>query len=154
MEYPRNVYRHLFTRPHIAKNDKLYREFPFDELSLKTLPCFGACPVYELSLFKSGKSEYVGTNYVDRSGKWYGSFPIKDFGKLCFLIEKLGIQELKDNYQVDWTDAASTIITIKTTGGDKKVIEDYGNSGPIELWAIQQIMKSLDLSIEWKQRDT
>ena len=149
-----NKYEKLFTEINFPDETQIYNTFPFKKISLITSPCFGTCPVYELTLYRNGKAEFNGVRYVTPEGKYKGRFDFREFGKLCLIIEKLNILDLENNYSVDWTDDAGTIVKITAENGYEKVIDDYGNSGPIELFALQKTLMSFKNSIKWEKTET
>ena len=56
---------------------------------------------------------------------------------------------LQRSYEKEATDLI-TVFTSVEMNGKKKVICDYGNSGPTKLWAIEQLIEDLMDDAEWK----
>jgi hypothetical protein len=44
----------------------------------------------------------------------------------------------------------SCVVTVAREGSSKRVLE-YGNVGPIELWAIQQAIDGIRSKIRWRE---
>lgn len=48
----------------------------FKSINFKAGPCFGECPVFELSIEEDGEVEYEGNHYSESKGKLYGQLPL------------------------------------------------------------------------------
>ena len=147
--YPRKEYHHLFSRE-IAPGDRYYECLPYRTIELERTPCLGRCPVYHLTLHRHGHAHFVGQANVERLGTFAGEFMVNDFGKLCYLIEVLKVEELRARHRARGTDRASTIVRLIGADGTDKVIEDYGNAGPIELWALQLAVDGVGSRVRWR----
>ncbi len=105
------------------------------EITLERTACFGTCPMYKVTLKADGTFTYVGQEYVEHKGTYTGRF--YGFNRLAQLIEKYGYFNMRDNYSVSMTDLPSTVTSVVRNGRRKK-ITNYGDSGPVELWAIER----------------
>lgn len=142
-------YREIFNPGHTDEEAAALRaKLPFDSISLQRTPCFGTCPVYSVTFHRNGEAEFEAKEHLPKLGKFSGKLDVATYGRLCYLIEQSRFQDLKDRYQASWTDDTTCIVTV--SGGEKrKEVSDYGSVGPIELWAIQQIIDSVRESISW-----
>lgn len=61
-----------------------------DTIMLRRGACYGICPVYAITLFRDGTASYLGEYFVKRVGKWHGTYPVEEFGRLADLIEQSG----------------------------------------------------------------
>ena len=57
---------------------------------------------------------------------------------------------MKADYSEPVTDLPSVIITVKR-GGQKKTVKDYGEFGPLDLWAMEKAIEGVARDIEWKK---
>lgn len=105
------------------------------EITLERTACFGTCPMYKVTLKADGTFTYEGKEYVEHKGRYKGRF--YGFNRLAQLVEKYGYFSMKDDYSVSMTDLPSTITSV-VRNGRRKRITNYGDSGPLELWAIEQ----------------
>lgn len=144
-------YHHLFTRPGISARDKLYKDFFHEYIEYEKTACLGRCPVFKVKFFKNGNVEYIGKSYVEKIGNYQGHLHIKYFGKLSLVIQELKIDRLKKKQGMDATCISDTILRIKPEGEDIIEIVDRGECGPIELWAVQQIIERMLLKVTWKK---
>lgn len=125
----------------------------FNEISLERTPCFGACPVYKVTLKPDGTVRFHGTRFVDKPGDYEGKVDPEDVAKVVVLAEKLGFWNLKDKYTANITDMPGALVTIDT-GEKEKTTNNYADQGPAELWAIEQLIDSVNKSVrEWKKVD-
>jgi hypothetical protein len=127
---------------------QVWAGFPYDSIELERTACFGTCPVYRVSLFKGGKAELHRIRYTDPVGDFEGTVSVFDYGKLCYLVKRLGFDELPARYAAGWTDSPTFIVTA-TAGKTRKVVSDYAGVGPIELWAVQQAVDAVAQRVRW-----
>ena len=83
-------------------------------LSMRKTPCFGDCPVYELSIDKDGNVTYNGIQYVNEKGKHEFKLSDEQFNKLTKMLNEGDFDSFKDIYDNERiTDLPSTFITYK-----------------------------------------
>jgi Domain of unknown function (DUF6438) len=122
---------------------------PFESVSLRRTPCFGTCPVYEMVLHRDGKAELDAQAHTSKLGKFTGEVTLFTYGRLCYLIESSHFSEMNSNYEANVTDLPTCIVTV-SNGTTMKSVSDYGRVGPIQLWAIQEVLDRVKDEIEWK----
>lgn len=88
---------------------------------LQRTVCFGACPTYELLIYKSGYATYHGKQNVDRIGHYTTRVPQETIDKLIKEADAKGFFEMKPEYDRPVTDLPSTIISIQRNGDTKQV---------------------------------
>ncbi len=120
-----------------------------DSIALERTVCFGECPIYTVTFFRSGKAEYVGEAYVDRVGRYEGKLAERSFARLCQLVEHASFGNMKAEYLGAWTDAPSAQVTVTERGQTRKVL-DYDEVGPPELWALEQALDNLASRVKWR----
>jgi len=108
--------------------------------------------MYRVTLNVDGTAEYQGTKHVSRIGTFVGRVQFYDFAQLALLAERAGFMNLRERYAADWTDDATTSLTIRGRTGKDKTIEDYGSFGPPELWALQRAIDGVVESIRWNEQ--
>jgi len=127
---------------------QVWAGFPYDRIELERTACFGTCPVYRVRLFKGGKAELHRIRFSEPIGEFEGTVSIFDYGKLCYLMKRLGFDELPARYTAGWTDSPTFIVTA-TSGNTTKVVSDYAGVGPVELWAVQQAVDAVAHRVRW-----
>ncbi len=120
------------------------------EIHLERTACYGTCPVYKVILRNDGSLEYEGIQHVKHTGKYRGKINLWGFNKLAQLIEKSKFMDMKDQYSIDMTDMPTTYTTVIYADGKKKRIMNYGNAGPVELWAIEELIDKLVNEAQWE----
>jgi len=133
-------------RPNLAAQATL----PVASIMLRRGGCFGTCPVYRVTLNVDGTAAYEGVAYVGRIGKFVGRVPFYDFAQLALLAERAGFMTLQERYAGSWTDDETRRITIRARSGKEKTVEDYGDFGPPELWALERAIDGVVESIKWR----
>jgi hypothetical protein len=144
------IYQQLYRGglPH-EEVDQFRANLPYGSISLQRTPCYGTCPVYTITLYRTGKADFEATRYLPNLGKFTGEVDPFTYGRLCYLIDNSRLGEMKPSYSANWTDAPTCIVAF-TEGTTRKEISDYGSVGPVELWAVQELIDTIRTRIEWK----
>lgn len=121
---------------------------PFDSISISRTGCLGSCPAYEMVLYRDGSAKLNAQAYLPKIGKFVGEVRLNTYGRLCYLIESSHFSKMNSNYNAEWTCDSTCIVTVKS-GKTVKTVSDYGQVGPIQLWAIQELLDSVKDNIEW-----
>lgn len=128
-----------------------FQKSDLKEISLERTPCFGACPIYKVTLKPDGKVVYEGKRFVDKIGRYEAQVNSEDVQRINEIVHKLGYWKLKDKYTAQITDMPSALVTV-VTEKKSKTTDNYGNQGPTELWAIEQLIdKVVAGAQDWKK---
>ncbi len=127
-------------------------KLPYESIVLERTPCYGSCPVFTVTLHRSGKAELHVVRNLPKTGDFVGEIDALSFGRLCYALDQFHFQDFKDRYQPElmWTDDTTCIVTAHLGGDKVKKVSEYGSVGPIELWTIQQLIDGLRERIQWK----
>ena len=124
-------------------------------VTLERTPCFGACPVYKLTVHRSGQVEYEGKDHVREKGPRTGSISAEDFNKLVKKIEQINFFGLNDRYDGKRPDGSGVTVTDlptrKTTVTKEnrtKTVENYFR-GPAGLNELEDLIDQVTKSAEW-----
>ena len=118
------------------------------EIGLERTVCFGVCPAYTVVLKSDGTVRYTGEKYVTRKGTHQGRISEWDYNRLAELLLELGYADFANDYEIPVSDM-STTYTMAVINGRRKVIRNYGDTGPLKLWAIQQAIDAVLHEAEW-----
>jgi hypothetical protein len=104
-----------------------------------------------VSLYADGTAKYNGRKYAARSGEFEGEVSIWDYGQLCWMIDKFQILDGPHQYSAGWTDDTKTILRVRLCeSGDTIEISDYGGQGPVELWALFNVVDAVSSRVKWE----
>jgi hypothetical protein len=148
-EYPRHDYQRLVGRV-IAPGDPLGERMPYRSIEVERLPSIDRSPVDRLVLLRFGKAHYEGKRNVERIGCYTGRFLVNEFGKICYLIDALGIEGMRHSYRAYAKGRVSTVVRLVRADLTEKTIEASGEAGPIELWSVQRVIESVASGISWQ----
>lgn len=123
-------------------------ELELSELGIEHSSCYGTCPAYTLIIKADGSVYYEGGRHADKQGVHRGRIAVWHLHQLARYIQKIKFFELEDIYTERVTDHA-TVYTSVTVQGKEKIISNYADSGPIELWALEQLIDGLLVHVEW-----
>jgi hypothetical protein len=122
---------------------------PYESISLERTPCNGSCPVYRVILYRSGRAEFEAKDFLPRIGKFTGTVDLLTYAHLCYVLDNGRFKDFKDDYRANWTEDSACIVTV-STGHAVKQVSDHGAVGPIELWAMEQLVDGVRESIPWQ----
>lgn len=121
-------------------------------VGLERSPCFGECPVYTALIHKSGLVEYQGRMYVERLGEHRGKVNLYNFQRLAQFIDGTGFWQMENYY--DFRDSVVSdcpgACVLVATPTRRKLVSNYADSGPPELWAIAGLIDLLLHQVEWE----
>jgi hypothetical protein len=124
-------------------------------VGLERSPCFGECPVYAALIHSDGRVEYQGHMHVPRLGEHRGKVGLYEFRRLAQFIAGTRFWELEPYY--DFRDSVVEdgpgACVLVATQGRRKLVSNYADSGPPELWAIAGLIDLLLHGVEWEPGD-
>ena len=122
------------------------------QIGLQRTACFGECPVYTVIVHASGRVDYHGRMYVPRLGTHTGMVSLPDFQNLAQFIAGTRFWEMESYY--DFRDCVVSdcggACVLVATENRRRLVSNYGNSGPPELWAIAGLIDLLVASVAWE----
>jgi Domain of unknown function (DUF6438) len=120
------------------------------EIGLERTRCYANCPAYTVIIKADGTFRYTGEYGVERMGEHTGTVSVGSLNQVMSFINESLFFGFEDSYSANFLDAATTYIMAKK-GNETKVIENYANSGPATLWAIEQLIDGLLETAEWDE---
>ena len=133
------------------------REPEITQIVLERTRCFGACPVYRLTVHRSGKVEFEGKAHVWEVGRQTGRVSKEGFRQLVAKIEGINFFSLRDRYDGKNADGSGSTVTdlptrktSVTRGNVTKTVENYFR-GPKGLKELEDLIDEVTKSIEWVQ---
>jgi hypothetical protein len=125
-------------------------EHGLDEIGLERTRCLTNCPAYTVIIRADGTFRYTGEYGVERMGEHTGTVSVGQLNQVMSFIAESLFFGLEDTYSANFLDGPTTYVMVKT-GNETKVIENYANSGPATLWAIEQLIDDLLETAEWDE---
>ena len=147
-----DTYRFLQT-PGVGMEDvdSIWARLPYDSIYLRRDPCFGTCPSYEATLYRGGRARYHGVRFVPNVGDFRGEVTLQDYGRISYLLDKLGFMALPDSFSVPYTDLPGATMAVARRAQGVKTVHDYGYVGPVELWTVMQVFDGIVGRIQWEK---
>src|SRR5688500_911764 len=121
------------------------------EIGLQRGMCYGPCPVYRVTLRRTGVSTFVGRHFVDLMGEYTAPMEASSFDALALAAADLGFERLARNYAIQVTDHATTTSWI-ASDRTRHEVEDYGSAGPDELHKFEDLIDAAASRLEWRPR--
>lgn len=93
--------------------------------------CFGTCPAYEVLIFKNGRVEFTGKEFVAHEGSAEGEIPRGNIDALIERIQESSFMKLpsKPDCESRMTDHPSVFLTIKIDNQRNSVTHYHGCKG-------------------------
>ncbi len=117
-------------------------------ISMDCHPCEGTCPVYNVTIFTTGKAIFTGMHYVSKTGKHEKKFEKEEVETLVKAFDDANFVNFKDEYPSPIIDAPSTDLSYSLFGKIKK-IKNVRN-GPKELIELKTLVEAYANSKDWK----
>ena len=86
--------------------------------------CYGPCPIYSAVIYKDGKVEYHGVEFVRVKGTCVSHVSTNDLRSILREVSSEKFLALRSSYGPAGTDAPSTSLTVNVSGRTK-VVTDY-----------------------------
>lgn len=111
-------------------------------------PCFGKCPIYNLTIYTDGYVEFNGQRFTDKLGKFSKNIPKMVVSKLYKEFEAIGFMKMDEKYISQLHDSPKTNITFHPDAETKRTVT--GDSfRPKELLALEEKLVNIAMSEEW-----
>jgi hypothetical protein len=129
-------------------------------VTLERTPCFGACPVYTVSISGSGAVSFIGTRFTTQVGEATAEIPSERVDSLVEELRNGGYFEFADAYVVDApacgryaTDSPTVITSVLADGVRKEIRHDYGcGDAPATLAALERRIDEVAGTGRWTGR--
>ena len=127
-----------------------------DYIRLERGPCFGACPIYDLTIYGDGNVQFVGKRYVRVADTMYSTIPKQVVDSLFDEAYRIRFFEMDSEYMVkklphgmteSVTDLPSQTVTISLDGTVKRVFDYYGS--PEELRRFEEHIDRAANVVQW-----
>lgn len=93
--------------------------------SLKTTPCFGECPVFDLKLYSDSTLVFEGKQFTDLEGTHKATLNDRQYEVFTNLVNKVDWGTLNDEYVSDMTDLPSSQFYFNNNGNPRDIYK-YG----------------------------
>jgi hypothetical protein len=124
-------------------------------ISLERGPCFGACPIYSLSVSADGSVVYEGTQFVEVEGRQTASLTQAQVRTIVDAVLAIDFFDLDDRYEAQATDLPSMTIEV-TMQGEAKNVYHYGlacgsdfDPAPTGLCELEALLEEIPASNGW-----
>ena len=98
----------------------------FRKITLRRTPCYGSCPVYELTILGTGEVTYLGEAHVAKAGAHSWRISGRRLERLAEAFERARYSPLEDRYTSrEFTDAPGCLTSVEYEDGSSKSIVHY-----------------------------
>ena len=98
----------------------------FRKITLRRTPCYGPCPVYEVTILGTGEVTYLGEARVARTGAHSWRISGRRLERLAEAFERARYPRLEDRYTSrEFADAPGCLTSIEYEDGSSKSIDHY-----------------------------
>ena len=82
-------------------------------ISLEKTACFGTCPIFKITIYNNGETNYIGKKFVKKPGNHKLNLKQKEIDLILKKAKKINFQNLKKEYTENISDLPTTYIMIK-----------------------------------------
>ncbi len=117
--------------------------------AIERTPCFGRCPTYVISIYKSGYVVYEGRQFVENIGFFYTFISKKQLDGISAMADKTGFAGMKDAYHdPNIVDVPSTFTTCRVNGKLKRIDNTFGEP-PQGLLDFESFLDNMFTGTKW-----
>lgn len=120
-------------------------------ITLERTPCFGACPVYKITIMTDGTIRYEGTDHVEVTGEQTYQIEPETVAQMVQAFEEAGYFDWDEAYDERTVSDLPTIITSVTNeDGTHEIVRYVGDSSaPIALPYLEYWVDTLANTAMW-----
>ncbi len=124
-------------------------------ITLERGPCYGACPVYKLTVSGDGTVIYKGERFVRINDTRMITVSEEEVRQLISEFERINYFSLEDSYEEKMVTDMETVITSITVNGKTKIVRHYhgDKSTPKELRELENKIDEIVNSEQWVKRE-
>ncbi|KGO91446.1 DUF6438 domain-containing protein [Flavobacterium subsaxonicum] len=130
--------------------------YDIEKIQFTKGPCFGSCPIFEITLNKDGSSVLLadhfntnGVSVIPEKCAFGSKIEKQDLTKIMNFLNYIDFPSLNDLYFVSYTDAPTATLVITYNNGKVKEIEDYGCRGNYALKSLYVALSELRFNQKW-----
>ncbi|MCL1674736.1 DUF6438 domain-containing protein [Elizabethkingia meningoseptica] len=130
--------------------------YNIEKIEYYTTGCYGSCPIFTLSVnqdktayFKAKRYNKPTRDAEEITGDFKTRIDRKSYNEIISLLNYIDFPNLKDEYDVNWTDDQTSYLTITYNNGKKKAIRDYGMIGTYGLDRLYELFFQLRFNQKW-----
>ena len=135
------------------QGERGWEAMPYSSISLDHEPYFMANrgqPMFRVQFDRGGAAVLYGCVCDSEWGDFVGKVGLWDYRRLCELISA-GVGSLEDQYTTALYHGGTYRLKLYGDPGRVvKEIEEYGDSGPSEFWAIKSAIEAIMARVDWK----
>lgn len=125
-----------------------------EKIEYSTTFCYGTCPVFNITIDSNKTAMWVAEVYnkinnQEVTGKFKSTITEEKYNNIVDLLNYIDFENLKDNYEVNWTDDQTSTLKVTYDNGKVKTIEDYGLSGTYGLNKLYRLLFELRENQNW-----
>ena len=108
----------------------------------------------KITFTREGIATYQGLSGVDRMGTYTGELNVRDYGRICLLLERLGVTEEGQDFGREFNVSHPVIHQLSVYLADAKVPKVYRNDlnfGDYRFWVVQTLIEKLANDVEWSR---
>jgi hypothetical protein len=94
-------------------------------ITLERTVCFGACPIYTVTIYQDGTVVYQGERFVDITGEQTSEIPVETVDAMVEAFAEAGYFEWEESYDNPSVTDLPSVITSVTRDGETHRIDRY-----------------------------
>jgi hypothetical protein len=117
------------------------QNFDKSVISMEKTACYGKCPVYSITIYGTGKTEFTGSKNVKMLGKYEKQLSKEETLKIFNAFYASNFSDFLSEYDSGVTDVPTTIMSFLHKGYNKIIRDKMG--APAELKALEKMVEGV-----------
>ncbi|MBK9638960.1 MAG: hypothetical protein IPO63_14585 [Bacteroidetes bacterium] len=119
-------------------------------VKIKREACFGRCPQYYATIYKTGFAEYYGEMNVKKVGQWYARLSPEQLASLFDAIRENKMEAMDTSYSNPFlADFPTYSLWIADKNPRKKILLNH-ESPPVQIIEFTQVLEGLLDQLRWE----
>jgi hypothetical protein len=120
------------------------------QASIEHTACFGACPIYKVTVLGDSTLTYEGERFVEITGTVKSTLSQVQVRQLVYEFERADFFNLADDYPMSVSDNPGVVLSLTEQGKSKQVTHDRSSrSAPRKLYLLEQKFDAIVNSAQW-----
>jgi hypothetical protein len=122
-------------------------------LSVEQTPCFGKCPIYQMSIDGNQQVRLSAKRFLPRIGEYHAAMPDSLFNELVSLTQQATWDTYDSSYMTGYSDLPSTVVRFSNKQRDMITLTYENKLAPEPVVSIVELLQQFRTLAEWENEE-